>query len=468
MSSKKDLVEAHAFNRRRLVSAFVSGAPGGREVEPVRYGRTLVGGLVLAVFLVAGAGVLGLIKPTIEDDWNENTLVIGEESGSRFVALESGLYPVINTTSARLLLAQEDGTLDVRSVPDDLIAEQTLQPTIGITGAPDILPAPDNLIDSGWTACTSGGADIKLRIASQPLAAALPNDALLVESDKDGKRYVITGDRRYPLPSGTRGDDVIRALGLSGATSFHVDGLWLDLVALGPELASFSVPDEGDRLPTGEPGVDRVGTPLLIDGDHFILVNDGGKPGLLPISEFAYSMYTAEGTSVKRDEQELEPGQLTGLSNAELDLPFVTEWPQDPLRQWEGTAPCMILERTGSVTRSGRLATPAPQTASLLVPTKGSGLSTVVEQGHGALVEATTAGVSDEDSKTAVLIDSTGTRFTVGTAGDDDVAKIALGYGETTPTRVPKPWTELVRGDGPALNPTAATERVTAPVSRGR
>ncbi len=53
MSSKKDLVEAHSFNRRRLITAFVSGAPGGREVEPVRYGRTLVGGLVLALLIVA-------------------------------------------------------------------------------------------------------------------------------------------------------------------------------------------------------------------------------------------------------------------------------------------------------------------------------------------------------------------------------------------------------------------------------
>ena len=60
MSSKRDLVEAHSFNRRRLVTAFVSGAPGGREVEPVRYGRTLVGGLVLALLIVAGAAVGGV------------------------------------------------------------------------------------------------------------------------------------------------------------------------------------------------------------------------------------------------------------------------------------------------------------------------------------------------------------------------------------------------------------------------
>ena len=34
MATKKDLVEAQSFSRRRLTTAFVSGAPGGREVEP--------------------------------------------------------------------------------------------------------------------------------------------------------------------------------------------------------------------------------------------------------------------------------------------------------------------------------------------------------------------------------------------------------------------------------------------------
>ena len=36
MATKKHLVEAHAFSRRRLVTAFVSGAPGGRELVTIR------------------------------------------------------------------------------------------------------------------------------------------------------------------------------------------------------------------------------------------------------------------------------------------------------------------------------------------------------------------------------------------------------------------------------------------------
>lgn len=68
MATTKDLVEAQSFSRRRLVAAFLSGAPGGREVEPVRPGRTIVGGLVLALLLVAGAEVASVLAPNAEHE----------------------------------------------------------------------------------------------------------------------------------------------------------------------------------------------------------------------------------------------------------------------------------------------------------------------------------------------------------------------------------------------------------------
>ena len=51
MVTARDLAEAHSFGRRRLVSAFVAGAP----VEPPPSSRAVLGGLALAGVLVAGA-----------------------------------------------------------------------------------------------------------------------------------------------------------------------------------------------------------------------------------------------------------------------------------------------------------------------------------------------------------------------------------------------------------------------------
>ena len=205
MSSKKDLVEAHSFNRRRLITAFVSGAPGGREVEPVRYGRTLVGGLVLALLVVVGAAVTPLLRTTLPKGWNEKGLVIGKESGSRFVAFDKTLYPVINTTSARLILGAE-GDFKVNFVPDDEIAKQKQGSTIGIPGAPDLLPTPSKLVTTGWTACTNQAQGLKIRLSTDPGVTPRPNDAFVVTSQSDKRVHVIAGEHQYDVPRGARGN----------------------------------------------------------------------------------------------------------------------------------------------------------------------------------------------------------------------------------------------------------------------
>jgi hypothetical protein len=73
MTTPRDLLEAHSFNRRRLVTAFVSGAPGGREVEPARPWRIIMGGVALAVLLTAGAGVSGVLAEHIRVDVNNQS-----------------------------------------------------------------------------------------------------------------------------------------------------------------------------------------------------------------------------------------------------------------------------------------------------------------------------------------------------------------------------------------------------------
>ena len=62
MTSRKDLLEAQAFARRRVLVVLESGAPGGREPDPATTGRWLLGGLVVAVLVVLVAVGLELIR----------------------------------------------------------------------------------------------------------------------------------------------------------------------------------------------------------------------------------------------------------------------------------------------------------------------------------------------------------------------------------------------------------------------
>ena len=160
MATKKDLVEAYSFSRRRLVTAFLSGAPGGREVEPSRPGRTVVGGLALAVLLVAGAAIASVLASRTPEDWNQVGLVVDPRRPARDATSSSRsrtrpqLIPVINTTSAQLILGAD---VKATQVDQEVVDEQTAGIPIGILGAPQTLPRPKQFIESGWTACTDDG-----------------------------------------------------------------------------------------------------------------------------------------------------------------------------------------------------------------------------------------------------------------------------------------------------------------------
>ena len=104
MATKKDLVEAQSFAKRRLTTAFVAGAPGGREVEPNNPLKAIIGGVALSVVLILGSLAFGWFKSSLPDDWGNDRLVIAKQSGARYVSIKKVLHPVINTTSARLLI----------------------------------------------------------------------------------------------------------------------------------------------------------------------------------------------------------------------------------------------------------------------------------------------------------------------------------------------------------------------------
>lgn len=61
--TSRELLEAESFHRRRIVTAFLSGAPGGHEVEPRREGRTIAWAIALGLLVVAAAVVGHLMAP---------------------------------------------------------------------------------------------------------------------------------------------------------------------------------------------------------------------------------------------------------------------------------------------------------------------------------------------------------------------------------------------------------------------
>ncbi|QAY62171.1 hypothetical protein ET495_01510 [Xylanimonas allomyrinae] len=155
MASKKDLIEAQSFSRRRLITAFTSGGAGTKELEPAKPLRAVVAGTALAALVLAGSAFTGLVSPALPDGWDNGALVVASDTGARFVSSQGTLYPVPNTASARLLLPADQ--FDVVTTKAKNLGKAPLGPAVGIPGAPEALPATDRLVGAGWTACTVPG-----------------------------------------------------------------------------------------------------------------------------------------------------------------------------------------------------------------------------------------------------------------------------------------------------------------------
>ena len=446
MASKRDLVEAHAFNRRRLVTAFVSGAPGGREVEPARPARAVVGGLVLAVLVVAGAAIAGYLRPGLPSGWNENTLVVARTSGARYVATGGVLYPVANTTSARLLVPAED--FRVVQAPDDRIATQPRGSAIGIIGAPDALPGADDLVQSGWSSCVDQQGRTRLRISAAPAAVpALPGSALLVSSGP-GELFVVVDHARHRVSAQDR-DATLRALGLDAGDPQRVPGAWVDQFPLADDLAPLRVPAVRGGVPDAQPGLPAYGTKVLVpqpNGSDRAYVRT--QQGLSPLSELASALYDVGAGPDAAAPVRVTQAELSSLPTT--DALYPANWPTELPTRLDSPVACALLTTEAQQLPVVTLAVPAGP-ASEPAATSGA----VVDPSHGALVRAVAGGIVNRGE--VFLVDATGTLYALGSP--EPTVQAQLGYAGLTPAAVPLAFLDALR-PGPELAAGAARQLV--------
>ncbi|KQQ92846.1 hypothetical protein ASF62_13660 [Leifsonia sp. Leaf325] len=427
MATKKDLIEAQGFSRRRLLSAFTGGAPGGKELDPAKPLRAVVAGVALTAMVILGGVFYGLVRPGLPQGWEDNKLVLVSDTGARYLTVGGELHPVINTASARLLVPA--GDFSVISTDQDTVADITVGGTVGIVGAPDDLPAPDALISDGWTACVTGRGQTAVSISDDPIATNAPDTGTVVTVD--GELFVVAGEYRYAVDS----DDanaVLRAVGLGTSAPIEVDGRWLNLFTPGVDLAPLTVEGAGDPIDGTEL---RVGAVVHPDGsaddERYIALATGELARLTPV---AYQLQLL-GTS---------DGEVVDVSPAEIgDLPTATDpaggadWPSDILTPVDvDSVPCALSDVTDT-TATTTLAT-APSS-----DVTGAG-SVGVDVGAGSLVRA-------GSGAPAFLVDGSGTAYAVTTA--DSLER--LGYSGRDVAAIVPGWLDFLP-TGPELSPEAA------------
>ena len=454
MATKRDLVEAHAFSRRRLVTAFVSGAPGGREVEPARPGRTIVGGAALGVLLLAGAAVSGVLAGRTAVDWNNPGLIISKEKGQPYVITRESrhpvLNPVINITSARLILGS---AVEPVIVPEKTIQEQTIGPEIGILGAPATVPDTGELVETGWTSCTATHHGIRTYVASTPEASYAEDDGFVVQSGSD--RWLVatsadgTGAYRYLLPpsSGGAQDRFLQSVGLGvGNEAVRVPSQWLNLWPAGGDLSwqSFGISGSAYGKPVSYAGQihvpqGRVGDLVQVGDVGYLL----GPAGPIRLTTFAQGVYEASTPPTGGFHTYHQP---TMDKDAVVSPYAPASWPDARLTPATGEL-CAVLQARAGSRPEVALATDPGDPASAAGVAQGHRDAGVAPRG-GAYVLS--ADFSQATRGLPYLVDLKGTSHVLESGAAD-----RLGYGSYDAPVVPDTWVKLF-SPGAVLSPDLA------------
>ena len=436
MATKKDLQQAQTYSHQRVLTAFISGIPGGKELEPSNPMRTVVAAIALAVLLALGSVIFGLIQPSLPAGWDHNKMVISQDTGARYITKNKVLYPVLNTTSARLLIPADE--FEILTIDEDRIKDEPRGGMIGIAGAPDELPTTERLVQTGWSSCVIGGGQVTVldpTSSTEPVAGG-------TVAELDGTIYLVDGTHSYALTT-TNPDAVLRQLQLSAIAPVTVTARWLDLFTVGSPLTALSVPGKGTQVSVGSQSL-PAGTVVHSTSDpeetRFVITEAGSVASLDP---FAWSIYALSNGSEVVD---VSPTDIQALPNAAEGL-IPADWPHEipAAVDLSESGACATLDTTGD--------TPLISLGTATDPDSLGEASTsvIVAPASGAIVQA--VATDDPNNGQYALIDGTGTSFPIPDATTDILA--SLGFDAKQVARVPEAWLDLFP-TGPSLTVAAA------------
>ena len=94
--------------QRRVRTALLDSDPDTNDAPLRRMGGATYAGIMIAILVLAGAGIFGIIDRGGSTAWKKpGTLIVERESGTLYVYVHKVLYEVQNKTSAQLILGHQ-------------------------------------------------------------------------------------------------------------------------------------------------------------------------------------------------------------------------------------------------------------------------------------------------------------------------------------------------------------------------
>lgn len=477
MASRRDQLHSYQFMVQRAVSAVVYRDTELAQVPFGRAGATLFISVMVAVLALGAVGIYGLFSPGGNKSWRAiNAIIVEKETGARYVYVDERLHPVLNYSSARLILKQDP-------VATVLVASASLRdaprgPALGIVGAPDSLPPGKRLITGGWVLCSQPESDEAGRLTTASVlfvggrsgaGRSLGDDEGVLVRHRDGSVYLVWRSHRFQIRDPRI---VLNALALGQVPPVTAAPAWINALPAGPDLERIVISKRGAAsalrgsrvgqvvvarsqsgesqyyavLSDGIADVTAVQADILLNDPETVAAYPGDQPRAIQRGDLA---------TAKRSTQSLLPRSAAGRIAPPTKMPTMVSFAGD---------------RAGMCASFGDVASP-PQVSldvPVLDPAEGNrpvqqtgekatlADRVVVSPGGGAVVAAVMSAESPVGALS--IVTDLGVRHPL---ASPEVLGY-LGYGEGSIVRMPSSLVTLLPV-GPALSPEAAG----APVAAG-
>lgn len=205
-------VSGHRFLMRRMHHGLVLGDIRMIHDPLATRQRAATFGLVITVLLLMGSGLLAVMDPKPMP--GEDTPILRAASGALYVRVGEDVHPVLNLSSARLIVGQPAEPADIS---DEALAELRHGRPVGIADAPGFLAAENPAEEERtWAVCTMGD-QITVSVGTPPLALGEGEAVLLRDTTSpEPADYLATSRGRALLPSAGTPEGVVvrRRLGI--------------------------------------------------------------------------------------------------------------------------------------------------------------------------------------------------------------------------------------------------------------
>ncbi|MFE7796238.1 type VII secretion protein EccB [Nocardia sp. NPDC057440] len=457
-------VSGYRFLVRRMEHALVR-----RDVrmlhDPMRsQSRAYAAGLVLAVVVLAGCGVLALLRP--QDKIGSNKILIGKESGGVYVVIDDVVHPALNLASARLAAGEPAKPAVVK---DSELGKKPRGQLIGIPGAPASLRFEKDGMGRAWTVCdqlkNDGSKDLTTSVLAGdpelgPKASVMGGDKALLVQGKDSA-YLVYENRRARVDMTDRA--VTDALNITGMAPRPIGEGLLNTI---PEVLPIIPP------PINDPGAavnysvanHRIGDVVevqTVPGIHYVVLQDGLQQISPLTANIIRNRYRSTASSTTIDQTDKTNANVSHTLRVELyphTAPTIIQAKDQPVGclSWKPIAAAADNKDGNRAELSVIIgvALPIPDKAKLvpLAQADGSGAnadSVYIKPGTGAFIQSTGIEPDSRRKDSMFYIADTGVRYGIKNA---DAAK-ALGMDTEAGVKPePAPWPIVgLLASGPSL-----------------